>query len=185
MFNSGFAESAAELDSLADTSQADDASVSDVGAFAQQFDDSDYEDDEDSMAMDNDFPSDETDPQETLVTEDEQRRPETSIAVTSNKRQSVSDDEVLEYSEQSGIDNADEQDQSARNTRQKVSHPSTPRSRELALEQRETQLRSPPPPPLEPPQRDTEALGPRKARVVVRDVAYATYRAVLYYVSSS
>ena len=25
--------------------------------------------------------------------------------------------------------------------------------------------------------------GPRKARVVVRDVAYATYRAVLYYVS--
>ncbi|KAI0755290.1 hypothetical protein C8Q80DRAFT_1144109 [Daedaleopsis nitida] len=158
MFSSGFAES--ELDSRTDGNDADDAS--DVYAFAQQFDDSDYEDEEDAVEMDNDhgFPVDESEAQETRP-DDDQRPLQTATAVESHKRIS---------------------DQSSRNTRQKLSHPSTPRSRELALEQQGRSC-SPTPRPLEvtTTRLFSEGPGPKKARVVVRDVAYATYRAVLYY----
>ena len=46
----------------------DDASVSDLGTLSQQFDDSDYEDDEDNMDNDADFSSDEPDRHEMLGT---------------------------------------------------------------------------------------------------------------------
>ncbi|KAI0769841.1 hypothetical protein C8Q74DRAFT_1201937 [Fomes fomentarius] len=178
MFHSGFAESSAEIDALGDTSQTDDASVSDVGAFAFQFDDSDYEDDEDleSMSNDQDLPIDDTNLQETPVPDDLGQASATTMI--SNKRTSVSGDEVLEFNGQSGTDDVDEQDQSARNTRPKLSHPSTPRSRELALEQQEEPSRSL---ELRSSRKEPDVLGPKKARVVIRDVAYATYRAVLYY----
>ena len=46
MFNSGFAESTSDADLLQEASVPDDASVSDVGAYAQHFDDSDAEDED-------------------------------------------------------------------------------------------------------------------------------------------
>jgi hypothetical protein len=65
-----------------------------------------------------------------------------------------------------------------RNVRPKLSHPSSPRNLDVALDGGEpdwTKLSAPPD--------AKEAAGPKKMRVVIRDVAYATYRAVLYYVS--
>ncbi|PSR71959.1 hypothetical protein PHLCEN_2v12169 [Hermanssonia centrifuga] len=64
-----------------------------------------------------------------------------------------------------------------RNVRQKVVHPSTPRSRTRdipdAEETRETGRN---------PSAKRDNRGPQKIRVVVKDAAYATYRAVLYYI---
>jgi hypothetical protein len=68
---------------------------------------------------------------------------------------------------------ADEDQEGVRNVRQKLEHPSSPRSREVALHaQREH--------PARRVARDIP--GPSKKRIVVRDVAYTTYKAVLYYV---
>jgi len=58
-----------------------------------------------------------------------------------------------------------------RNVRAKLSHPSSPRNPNKRLER-----------PSEKPQPQPEIPGPKKTRVIVRDVAYTTYRAVLYYV---
>lgn len=57
-----------------------------------------------------------------------------------------------------------------RNVRQKVAHPSSPRARNAQII------------PRGPTLVDREVPGPPKLRVVVKDVAYTTYRAVLYYV---
>jgi hypothetical protein len=61
--------------------------------------------------------------------------------------------------------------QSSRNVRAKLTHPSSPRSRSVAIEPTTDDLKN-----------DPEEPGPKKARVIVKDVAYTTYRAVLYYV---
>jgi hypothetical protein len=57
-----------------------------------------------------------------------------------------------------------------RNVRQKVAHPSSPRARNAQILARD------------PTHVEREVPGPPKLRVVVKDVAYTTYRAVLYYV---
>jgi hypothetical protein len=57
----------------------------------------------------------------------------------------------------------------SRNVRQKVAHPSSPRARNAQI--------IPSGPTLV-----ERGVGPPKLRVVVKDVAYSTYRAVLYYV---
>ncbi|KAI1794804.1 hypothetical protein LXA43DRAFT_1072322 [Ganoderma leucocontextum] len=203
MFGSGFAESASDIDLCPEPTSPDDASVSDAGAFAQQFDDSDFEDD-DMLDNDDDFPIDDSDAQDAVSgpPPNEDVLPSTltnavggdpSSNSNSNKRASVGDDESSETHNVLGLDAADEQDQdqdqdqdqSARNTRPKLSHPSTPRSRDMALEQ-EMQVPSSPVrsvvilPVQSRPQ--PEVPGPKKAQVVVKDVAYATYRAVLYYI---
>ncbi|KAI0036478.1 hypothetical protein K488DRAFT_41045 [Vararia minispora EC-137] len=62
---------------------------------------------------------------------------------------------------------ADEQDERhSRNVRAKLSHPSSPRSSHV---------------PVIFENRDDSRKGPRKMCVIVKDVAYSTYRAVLYY----
>ena len=188
MFSSGFSESAIDLEADADMGPGDDASVSDLGSLSQQFDDSDYEDDEDNMDNDADFSSDEPDRHEMLGTGPTDGGPsQLDTPTTSNKRISVTNDEVTEQPVLFGVDvldQSDEQGPSARNTRPKLSHPSSPRSRELALEHNEARPRSP---SVQTQsiiiQASVEVPGPRKTRVVVRDVAYTTYRAVLYYVS--
>lgn len=62
-----------------------------------------------------------------------------------------------------------------RNVRAKLSHPSSPRScaRDIGVTEE----------PIVEAKPQTEGPGPGKVRVIVRDVAYTTYRAVLYYVS--
>ena len=198
VFGSGFAESASDIDLRLEPASPDDASVSDAGALAQQFDDSDFEDDD--MLDTDDFPIDDSDAQDapSSTPPHEDRLPSATISTVedspsesnsthSNKRASAGDDETSETHNVLGLDADDEQDeeQSGRNTRPKLSHPSTPRSKDVALEQ-ERQVPSSPLRPVEilPVQSrpQPEMPGPKKARVVVRDVAYATYRAVLYYV---
>ncbi|KAM5538632.1 hypothetical protein V8D89_007661 [Ganoderma adspersum] len=200
MFGSGFAESASDLALVPEPPSPDDASVSDAGAFAQQFDDSDFEDD-DVLDSDGDIPIDDSDPPADVPGPPPQDDvlPSTPPAVAdgdpsgstvSNKRASVEDDETSETHNVLGMDAADEQDQdqSTRNTRPKLSHPSTPRTREMTLERESPQVPSSPLRTVEvlpvqsPPQPEVSVPGPKKARVVVKDVAYATYRAVLYYI---
>ena len=70
-----------------------------------------------------------------------------------------------------GDENGEGEDGKARNVRQKVAHPSSPRASGVQIIPRGVA-----------PVVEREVLGPPKLRVVVKDVAYATYRAVLYYV---
>lgn len=64
------------------------------------------------------------------------------------------------------------EDEKPRNVRQKVAHPSSPRGANAQILPRSAATTI-----------DRDIPGPPKLRVVVKDVAYATYRAVLYYVS--
>lgn len=75
---------------------------------------------------------------------------------------------------------ADPDEQESRNVRQKISHPSSPRS-----ERADVALESPvgPPTHVKAEAQKEPVLGPPKLQVVVKDAAYATYRAVLFYVS--
>ena len=65
--------------------------------------------------------------------------------------------------------NGEGQDGKSRNVRQKLAHPSSPRASGAQIIPRGSVL-------------EKEVPGPPKLRVVVKDVAYSTYRAVLYYV---
>lgn len=68
----------------------------------------------------------------------------------------------------------------SRNVKAKISHPSSPRSREQTMDLTTDELKTE---PKVEPKVEPEESGPNKVRVVVKDVAYTTYRAVLYYVS--
>jgi len=70
-----------------------------------------------------------------------------------------------------GDHNGEGEDKKSRNVRQKLAHPSSPRARNAQIT---------PHRPATVVER--EVPGPSKLRVVVKDVAYTTYRAVLYYV---
>lgn len=84
-----------------------------------------------------------------------------------------------------------------RNVRAKFSHPSTPRARDMDIEQEDgvnkpTNVESQPVHSAQSHAYPDIASGAsptpissRKMQIVIRDVAYATYRAVLYYVSLS
>lgn len=65
---------------------------------------------------------------------------------------------------------------STRNVRAKLSHPSSPRSRDQAIDHVTDDSKA-------EAKVEAEGPGPRKVRVIVKDVAYTTYRSVLYYVS--
>ncbi|KAI0771134.1 hypothetical protein BD413DRAFT_551227 [Trametes elegans] len=184
MFSSGFAEGVSDTVDGSNVGELDDASVSDVAAYARQFDDSDFEDETDSVMLDTDSPSALPEPQEPMHLDD-------GVLVSAedfsaSKRRVVSEEEPSEGDNEHGTDDGDEQ-QTQRNTRPKLSHPSSPRSRDMTLDQPEV---PPAPSPLkqtmsarpEPAAPDDVIPGPKKARVVVRDVAYATYLAVLYYI---
>lgn len=69
-----------------------------------------------------------------------------------------------------GSDNESE----IRNVRPKLSHPSSPRSGSQGLDKEE--------PEWQQISKSSTVPGPSKLHVVVKDVAYTTYRAVLYYV---
>ncbi|KAH9002814.1 hypothetical protein EDB86DRAFT_2898257 [Lactarius hatsudake] len=67
-------------------------------------------------------------------------------------------------------DSGEGEDEKPRNVRQKVVHPSSPRGANAQILPRSAATAT-----------DRDVPGPPKLRVVVKDVAYATYRAVLYY----
>lgn len=189
VFSSGFAE-AAPVDSgdgdALDDSQQDDVSVSSITAYARHFDDSDFEDDEESVMLEND--RDETVEPPPLgelrsPTLAGDRKPISADDTSSQKRR-AEDEETPSESERENAADDGEDPQAQRNTRPKLSHPSSPRSRDVGLEQPAAPLGL-----VEPRSARTvtvpEVPGPKKLRVVVKDVAYATYRAVLYYVRFS
>lgn len=82
------------------------------------------------------------------------------------------------------IESSNTDDVSERNVRLKLSHDSSPRSREAELPDGERSMDSSAAEPmLKRKLRDSKMpSGPSKVRVVVNDVAYTTYRAVLFYV---
>jgi hypothetical protein len=71
-----------------------------------------------------------------------------------------------------GDDGGEGEDEKPRNVRQKVAHPSSPRGGNAQIAPHSAATTT----------EDRDIPGPPKLRVVVKDVAYATYRAVLYYV---
>lgn len=73
-------------------------------------------------------------------------------------------------------------DPDSRNVQRKLSHPSSPRSQVSSLGQGENEQEQVAAMP-EVNSIEKPVPGPDKVRVVIRDAAYATYRAVLYYVS--
>ncbi|KAH7914269.1 hypothetical protein BJ138DRAFT_1144217 [Hygrophoropsis aurantiaca] len=159
MFGSGFAEASSDQLSSHTHSDTDDG-ASDSTYLMRHFNDSDDEDEEDE-------PLSETTDEPSLDGTLEIAAPEDASASTVNQTESTP---LAAEASQPAEDN-DEQ----RNVRAKLSHPSTPRSRELALERSEVDwsiLSSKP----------QTIPGPKKLRVVIRDVAYTTYKAVLYYI---
>ncbi|KAI0632493.1 hypothetical protein C8Q77DRAFT_1125977 [Trametes polyzona] len=193
MFSSGFTEGTSMFYDEADTgggeqNAPDDASVSDVDAYARRFDDSDFEDEEGSVMLENDRESTLEMPTPSLsrdaVLPDDSTQVPLAEDQNNQKRRAESDDGTLSESDREQAPEGGGEPQAQRNTRAKLSHPSTPRSRDMALEPPAVN-NGPSTVPVAVPSRLEhvhEAPGPRKVRVVVRDVAYATYRAVLYYI---
>ncbi|KZT64613.1 hypothetical protein DAEQUDRAFT_732388 [Daedalea quercina L-15889] len=166
MFNSGFAE--ASFSALSgNTVSGESVEASDfssvlqrTGSVMRQFDDSDDEDDdEDDMVVD-------TDNDNTRANSPAPRPTvERPVSVASDVLNSwISDGSEYGQMQEAG----DASDEAARNVRPKLSHPSTPRTAPLSLDHH-----TPPSPTVS---------GPAKTQVVIRDAAYATYRAVLYYI---
>ncbi|OJT12800.1 hypothetical protein TRAPUB_10635 [Trametes pubescens] len=186
MFSSGFAEAAAadssDFDAL-DDSQQDDVSVSSVTAYARHFDDSDFEDDEESVALENDRDETVEPPPPSGIrspTLADDQKPIPTDDPSSQKRRAADGDTPSEGEREDAADDGEDA-QAQRNTRPKLSHPSSPRSREMGLEQPEAPIDLVVPKPARPIT-VPEVPGPKKLRVIVKDVAYATYRAVLYYI---
>ncbi|GBE83235.1 hypothetical protein SCP_0502820 [Sparassis crispa] len=183
MFHSGFAEASSdgpafdfESASL-DSDPADDGA--DTSSLTRQFEDSDDEDDDEVLDNDQDQDHDievvNRDPPPDAAPEGVHENVQSNSSDVFESWQGIGD----EHSSQQGTAESDEQPH--RNVRAKLSHPSSPRTRELALEQQEVNVPPAPNPPADANPSST-VPGPRKTRVVVRDVAYATYRAVLYYI---
>lgn len=162
MFNSGFAEASHDdtpltIANIASPSETNDR-ASEVTAFSGNFEDSDEEDEDilDNASADI----------SQLEFEDRTLLPED----TNNDEEAAPKFPAEPFT--SNIDLTDdtdkaEEDEDRRNVRAKLSHPSSPRSHD-------------PPLALTSGYPNTLA-GPSKMRVVVKDVAYSTYFAVLHY----
>ncbi|KAL7280202.1 hypothetical protein ACG7TL_006621 [Trametes sanguinea] len=192
MFKSGFVEGAAYPGGSLDTEGADlnvpdDASVSDITAYAHQFDDSDFEDEEESVILDNDHDVSSEPAQQQLEERADAMLTEDSTGQGDEEdspgKRRAGDEESPLGDQEDKVNESRDTMPSPRNIRPKLSHPSSPRSRDVAFGQSDmltvrSPLRRANTAPLPVP----EIPGPRKVQVIVRDVAYATYRAVLYYI---
>ena len=190
MFSSGFSETnegsvppGADRDSQSDPG---DDLVSEAGSFSsskwtRHFEDSDDEDDEVLIdGIDRDI--DEVEAETTLESAPSSQitisstpsgvggGDSSTIAASSTPTMLVSEDTATV-----GSDNELDDRNGNRNVRPKLSHPSSPRSRSSPVSVKHESgwhhvSKTDPTP------------GPSKLRVVVKDVAYTTYRGVLYYV---
>lgn len=163
MFRSGFAEASADdlPKSQIDTEDID--ASSDV-TYSYQYNDSDDED-EDFVADFSEEPSfDSTEETEYLTDSSTPTRVPSVIesgAIPDTSGSTRPTDAV-----------AGEEDL---NVTASASHPSSPRSTDASLKCRPGEAQS------TTPTETVEVQGPKKLRVVIKDVAYATYKAVLYY----
>ena len=164
VFGSGFAEASADDGVLQSQVDADDLdAVSDYMYPSRQYDDSDDEDD--------DLPTDILDePSLDGVIETEDTCSSSSpTRVAPSTVEPVADPEDTGHASLQGVVPGEDH-----SVKQKISHPSTPRSPDAALKVEK---------PFVILSEKAIVPGPKKMRVVIRDVAYATYKAVLYYVS--
>lgn len=134
----------------------------------RQFEDSDEEDDEDG---------------DELVVDTDKEKPQVHVPTTETTKEvteaggSSSETYDMDFSADMAEyhylnRNTVNEDEAPRHVRPKSSHPCTPRTAPSSVE---PDRRGSPP--------NLPVPGPAKTQVIVRDAAYATYRAVLYYVS--
>ena len=158
VFNAGFVEASSDQLTFEITGDSMDSvdAASEYTALGAHPEDSDEEDEAyDPGEADGDPPNSDVEPEDVFE-------------VPSNSPEPV----TVESVEPADDDHSGEgEDGKSRNVRQKLAHPSSPRAKEAQIIPRG------PPTVVE-----REVPGPPKLRVVVKDVAYATYRAVLYYV---
>ncbi|KAG8214652.1 hypothetical protein J3R82DRAFT_9730 [Butyriboletus roseoflavus] len=174
MFGSGFVEASTDVDMGHPQSDHDEGDTrSDSTCLFRQFEDSDDEEDD----LMSDLP-DELSFDGTIETD----VPETGASHTTGEGSVVEDSAVKHIEGTENVENAVEPEIVAegdepRNVRPKLSHPSSPRSKDVALmTDPECSNRVPLLPEI------PTVPGPKKMRVIVGDVAYATYKAVLYYI---
>lgn len=176
MFGSGFAETSDASGAMGDEtySNADDA-ASEAPSFSsskwtRHFEDSDDEDDD--MLVDDPTDSVFASASSSQIHLPSRNPPRSSSAMslTSPMKDTSEDSATV------GSDN--ENDNEGRNVRPKLSHPSSPGITNQQLERPDAGWQNIPPnfQPTDP------IPGPNKLHVVVKDVAYTTYLAVLHYV---
>jgi hypothetical protein len=170
VFGSGFAETSDVTASAAGDTQSDvDDAASETPSFSsskwtRHFEDSDDEDDEIFIDSTEDIPFESVSNIQTTLPSGSLVRRDSVVSLPSPTKDTSEDPATV------GSDNEIE----GRNVRPKLSHPSSPGSRTLALEKQE--------PEWQHLSKSDPLYGPSKLHVVVKDVAYTTYRAVLYYV---
>lgn len=160
VFNAGFVEASSDQTTFEITGDSMDNvdTTSEYMAFGTHPEDSDEEDEVyDSGEADGDLPNSDAEPEDVFV-------------IPRDLSEEVSVVESVEQAEASH--NGEGEDGKSRNVRQKLAHPSSPRARNAQIITRGVTVV------------EKEVPGPPKLRVVVKDVAYTTYRAVLYYVFS-
>lgn len=153
MFGSGFAEASTDDGVL--QSQIDLDAAFDYMS-SRQYDDSDDEDDN--------LPTDESSLEGAIETENISGTA-TPTRAESSTAEAVADPDAPPEDVTSG--------EGERNVKRKLSHPSSPRSATIPLTEHSPGILS----------ENITVPGPKKMRVVIKDVAYVTYKAVLYYVS--
>lgn len=172
MFGSGFAETAEFTVATATDAQSDtDDTVSEAHSFSsskwiRHFEDSDDEDDEMLSEGVDDYSAESVPSSQTALQSASPMSRDSVVSLASA---------VKDVSEDTATVGSDDEAES-RNVRPKLSHPSSPRSRNPDLDKDE--------PEWHDYHRIDSFPGPGKLHVVVKDVAYTTYRAVLYYVSA-
>ncbi|KAG2112321.1 uncharacterized protein F5147DRAFT_81048 [Suillus discolor] len=162
MFSSGFSEASSDHGQY-DVDDGDGAS--DDTYLSRQYDDSDDEDDEFTTQTIDEPSFDGT--VESQIEEDAGPFvvPVASTGDTELNVHSVESDAQMSSGPEDG------------NIQPKLSHPSSPRSNSVAPDTNAHDWMKP-----TAPAKCKEVAGPKKMRVFIRDVAYATYRAVLYYI---
>ena len=172
MFNAGFVEASSDqftFEIAADTSLDSVDAMSEYTALGANPEDSDEEDEAyDPGETDGDPPNSDAEPEDLFEMTRDLLEPGVSVEVE------MPADGVEVETPTDGNNNGEGEDGKARNVRQKVAHPSSPRTSDVQIIPRGVA-----------PLVEREVPGPPKLRVVVKDVAYATYRAVLYYVYPS
>ncbi|KZT09315.1 uncharacterized protein LAESUDRAFT_723049 [Laetiporus sulphureus 93-53] len=167
MFQSGFSEG---LLTNASSQLFDVDSSGDTTSLIRRFDDSDEEEDEDDLPTKT--PTEAS--SETIGITPSTERRQISVDSTST-RTDASRTSVRDAAGQ--LHSVDSDAIHARNVRAKLSHPSSPRSEAHPLEQQDPDSNT-----IETSREDPFVFGPNRIRIVVEDVAYTTYRAVLYYI---
>jgi hypothetical protein len=158
VFNAGFVEASSDQTTFEITGDSLDNvdTTSEYTAFGANPEDSDEEDEAyDPGEADGDPPNSDAEPEDDV------------FVIPRDLPEQVS---VESVEPADGDHDGEGEDRKSRNVKQKLAHPSSPRARNAQII------------PRGPTLVEREVPGPPKLRVVVKDVAYTTYRAVLYYV---